>query len=87
MDELAEASLALDDHVGDLELLAEGREPDDDLNGVNVMGDDNELRPVGGISGLDESGDVVDSVLDEVRLLLLDLREEGRTKGGNSLYI
>jgi len=60
-----EAGLALDDDVGDAHLLAEGREEDDELDRVNVVGNDDEV----GLLGLDERHDVVEARLDEVGLL------------------
>ena len=57
-DDLAEAGLRLDDAVRDVELAAEGREPDDDLDRVDVVRDDNELR----LLRLDERRDVLDAV-------------------------
>ena len=57
----------LDDDIGHPHLLAEGREPDDQLDGVHIMGDDYELcLPI-----LHQSGDVVDAILDDDRLLLV----------------
>ena len=70
MDEGAEAGLVLDDHEGDVHLAAEGGEPHDDLNGVNVAGDEDEL----GLLLLDEGGDVLEAEFDLV----------GGTGGGGS---
>ena len=39
MDNRAEPGLALDDGVGDTHLAAKSREEDDQLDGVNVVGD------------------------------------------------
>jgi len=64
-DEKSESGLALDDGVWHAHLSAEGREPDDDLNGINIMGDHNELR----LFLLNQSGDVVDTILHVVWLL------------------
>jgi hypothetical protein len=50
-----ETGLALDDDVGDAHLAAEGGEEDDELNGVNVVGDDDEV----GLLLLDETDDVL----------------------------
>jgi len=41
--ELAEEALVVDDGVRDAHLAAEGGEPHDELHGVNVGGDDDEL--------------------------------------------
>jgi len=57
--------LGLDDAVRDASGLAEGRQPHDDLNGVDVVSDDDQL----GFLLLDELGDVVDSHLDAHWLL------------------
>lgn len=51
--------------TGDAHLLAEGREEDDELDRVNVVGNDDEV----GLLGLDERHDVVEARLDEVGLL------------------
>jgi hypothetical protein len=60
-----ETCLALDNHVGDAHLSAEGGEEDDELDGVDVVGNDDEL----GLLGLDEGDDVVETVLGEDGLL------------------
>jgi hypothetical protein len=56
----------LDNDVGNIHLAAEGREPDDELDGVNVVGDHDEL----GLLALDQGGDVVDAVLQNAGLVL-----------------
>jgi hypothetical protein len=61
----AEAGLALDDRVGDAHLAAKRRQEDDELDGVNVVGDEDE----GGLLVLDEAHDVVEAILDGVGLL------------------
>ena len=58
-------SLALDDNVGDAHHVAEGREEDNELDGVNVVGDDDK----GSLLGLNKGNAVVETVLDEERLL------------------
>lgn len=60
-----EAGLALHDNVGDTHLAAEGGQENDELNGVNIVGDDNERS----LLGLDKSNDVVETVLDKEGLL------------------
>ena len=65
MDDRAETSLALDDDVGDTHLAAESGEEDDELDGVDVMGNDDES----GLLGLDEGDAVVETVLYEEGLL------------------
>ena len=67
MDDRPEAGLALDDQVRDADLLAEGGQPDDELDRVDVVRDDDEL----GLPRLDEVGDVVEAKLDDDGLLLL----------------
>ena len=42
MDDGAETGLALDDGVGDTHLLAERRKEDDELNGLDIVGDEDE---------------------------------------------
>jgi hypothetical protein len=65
VDNRAETSLALDDDVGDTHLAAESRKEDNELNGVNIVGDDDESS----LLGLDEGDDVIETVLDEQGLL------------------
>jgi hypothetical protein len=57
--------LALDNDIGNTHLTAESREEDNELNGVNIMGNDDK----GGFLGLNESNDVVKTVLGEEGLL------------------
>ena len=87
VDNRAETGLALDDDVGDTHLAAEGREEDDKLNGVNVIGDDNE----GSLLGLDEGDRVVQTVLNKVwllvRLLLLTLGSGGSSGSETGLLL
>lgn len=65
MDNSSETSLALDDGVGDAHLSAEGRQEDDELDRVNVVGDQDE----GSLLVLDQADNVVETVLDSIRLL------------------
>lgn len=58
VDERTEAGLALDDAVWDAHLAAESGQPDDNLHGVDIVGDDDQL----GLLLLDEPSDVVDAV-------------------------
>lgn len=61
MDNLAESCLStLDNDVRNTELAAEGWQEDDELNRVNVIGNGDELS----LLGLDQGGDVVETVLD-----------------------
>lgn len=61
----AESSLALDDGVGNTHLAAEGGEEDDELDGVDIVGDEDERR----LLVLNEADNVVETVLDDVGLL------------------
>lgn len=87
VDDCAETRLALYDNVGDTHLATEGREEDDKLNGVNVIGDDNE----GSLLGLDEGDRVVQTVLNKVwllvRLLLLTLGSGGSSGSETCLLL
>lgn len=79
VDDGTESGLVLDNDVGDSHLPAESGEEDDELDGVNVVGDDDEV----GLLGLDEGDDVVESVLDKVGLLVGRLLLDGLVTGGN----
>lgn len=68
MDQVSEHSLALDEAVGDVALPAQLRQPEHQLNGVNVAGDDHELS----LLLFDELGHVVETKLDDVGLLGFD---------------
>jgi len=59
---LTQTSLALDNAIRNLHLAAQSRKPDHQLNGVNIVGNDNKL----GLLLLDESGDVVQAELDDL---------------------
>jgi hypothetical protein len=59
--------LAFHDNVRDTHLAAEGGKKDDELNSVDIVGNDNNSC----FLGLDESYDVVQAVLDETGLILL----------------
>jgi len=65
VDDGTETSLALDDGVGDAHLAAERRKEDDELNGVDVVGDEDKRS----LLVLDEANNVVETVLDGVGLL------------------
>jgi hypothetical protein len=60
-----EPGLALDDNVRDTHLSAKSGEEDDELNGLNIVGDGDEL----GLLGLDKGDNVVKTVLGEDGLL------------------
>lgn len=64
VDEVTETSLTLDNDEGDVHLAAESREPDNELNGVNIVSNDDKL----GLLGLDEGGDVVKTILEGLGL-------------------
>ena len=65
VDDSAETGLALDNGVGDTHLLAERGQEDDQLNGVNIVGDEDQRS----LLVLNETDDVVQTILDGVRLL------------------
>ena len=67
VDEGTEPSLAFDDAIGDSHFAAQGGQPDDQFDGINVVGNDDELS----LFGFDEGGDVVESVFDGQRFLSL----------------
>ncbi len=58
-------SLALDDGVRHTHLPAERGEEDDQLNGINIIGDEHERS----LLRLNERDDMVETILDSVRLL------------------
>ena len=57
----SETGFTLHDDVGDAHFAAQGGEEDDELDGIDVVRDDDE----GGFFGFDEGDDVVEAVLDE----------------------
>lgn len=67
VNDCAETGLALDDDVGNAHLAAESGEEDDELDRVDVVGDDNES----GLLGFDKGDTVVETVLGEKGLLVL----------------
>jgi len=64
VDDRTETGLALDDNVGDTHLAAESGEEDDKLDRVNIVGNDEV-----GLLLLDETDNVVETVLGKARLL------------------
>ena len=76
--ESTETSLVLHDRVRDALETAEGREPDDELDRVDVRGDENQA----GLLLLDEAGDVVEAKLEDGGLGRLDLVAGGLGLGG-----
>jgi len=83
VDELAETSLVLDDGEGDVLLAAEGREPDDELEGLNVAGDDDEL----GLALEDEVSDVVETRAEAGRALGDELLDDLLALGCSGLLV
>lgn len=65
VDDSAETGLALDNGVGDTHLLAERRKEDNELDGVDIVGDEDK----GSLLVLNETNNVVQAVLDGVGLL------------------
>ena len=65
VDDSAESGFALDDGIWDTHLAAEGGEEDDQLDGVNIVGDKHER----GLLVLNEANNVVETVLDNIGLL------------------
>ena len=63
----AETSLALDDHIRDAHLATERGEEDDELDGVDIVCNSNE----GSLLGFDEGNNVVETVFDKERFLVL----------------
>ena len=59
--DLSETSFTLHGNVGDARLAAQGGEEDDELDGVDVVRDDDER----GFLGFDERDNVVEAVFDE----------------------
>ena len=83
-----ETGLALDDNVGNTHLTAEGGKEDNQLDGVDVVGDQDER----GLLVLDETNDVVQTELSCVRLLgdillLLALRDGSSLLGQTLLLL
>ena len=82
VDDGAETSLALDNDIGDTHLAAQGGEEDDELDGVNVVGDDDEGR----LLRLNQGDGVVETVLDEEGLLgVLHQQRINGTKQSHSM--
>jgi hypothetical protein len=84
VDDLAETSLALHNDVRDAHLAAQSRQPQNEFNGIDIVGDYDEL----GALALNQSGDVVDAELDNHwGLASIDLVTglSGSLGGGSSL--
>lgn len=78
VDDSAETSLALDNGIGHTHLLAKGGQEDNQLNGVDVVGDEDQRS----LLVFDETDNVVQTILDRVWfladvLLLLALLDGG----------
>ena len=69
VDQSTKSSLALEDAEWNILLSAKSWEPADELNWVNIVGDDDEL----GLLVLDQRGYLMDTVLDGKWLLLITL--------------
>ena len=67
VDKSTETSLTLDDTVRDTHLTAESRKPENQFNGVNIISNDNQLS----LLVFNQGSDVVDTVLDNERLVSL----------------
>lgn len=65
VNDCAQSSLVLDNDVGDTHLSAQSGQEDDELDGVDVVGDDDQ----GSLLGFDEGDTVVETVLGEQGLL------------------
>jgi hypothetical protein len=65
VDDRSETGLALDDGVRDTHLLAKRGKEDDELNGLDIVGDEDERS----LLVLNQADDVVETVLDSVGLL------------------
>lgn len=61
VDQVTETALTLNNAVRNAHLSAEGREPDDELNRVNIMGNDDQF----GLLLLNQIGDVIQTVFNE----------------------
>jgi hypothetical protein len=88
VDDGSETGLALDDDVGDTHLAAEGGEEDNQLNGVNIVGDQDE----GSLLVLNKADNVVQTELGGVGLLadillLLALGDGGSLLGKTLLLL
>ena len=78
VDDSSETSLALDDGVGDTHLAAKRGQENNQLNGIDIIGNQNQ----GSLLVLNQAYNVVQTILDSVRLLadvllLLALRDGG----------
>jgi len=74
------ARLAIDDRVGRTGLAAKGREVEDELDGVDIVGDNNQAS----FLVLDQSDDVVQPILDNYGFLGSHFLAEGLGLGGGN---
>ena len=81
MNDRAETSFALDDHIRYTHLAAESREEDDEFDGVDIMSNDNE----GSLLSFNERNDVVQTVFNKERLLVFSCLLLLRSSLGNGL--
>jgi hypothetical protein len=81
VDNSSETGLALDDGVWDTHLAAQSGKEDNQLNGVNIVGDEDERS----LLVLNQSNDVVETVLDGIGLLADILLLLARLNGGSLL--
>lgn len=65
MDNCSKSGLALDDSVRDTHLTAQGREENNELNWVNIVGDEDQR----GLLVLNQTNNVVEPILDGIWLL------------------
>lgn len=82
VDDSSKTSLALDDGVRDTHLAAQGRQENDELDGINIVGD----KDQGGLLVLDQTNDVVETILDSIRLLADVLLLLALLDGGSLLH-
>jgi hypothetical protein len=68
VDELAQGSFSLDEAVRDVQLFAEVGEPEDQLNGVHIVGNNNQL----GLFLFNQTSDVIETKLEVIRLGFLN---------------
>jgi len=83
VDELAETGLVLDDSEGDVLLAAEGREPDDELEGLDIAGNDDK----GGLALEDEVRDVVQTRTETGRTLGNEVLDDLLALGSSGLLV
>ena len=67
VDDRAETSLALDDDIRDAHLATQRREEDDEFDGVDIVCNNDE----GSLLGFDKGNNMVETVFDKERLLVL----------------